>query len=925
MTYDPNALQNALLTLLTQEYGKLNAPLPTNQKIEEEVDKALANNIFNALKEQRQHIVDEVLRRINTSIGSASVLADDGNHVAWLKEQDRKCWRLWPRLANYLAETKPDEWTPRILHELDDSTEKTLDKLESPLREGQWDRRGLVVGHVQSGKTAHYTALAAKAIDAGYQIVIILAGIHNSLRSQTQERIDEELIGRDSKSNNQAILSGVGEFDKRKGAPRLPFIIWTCTTSEENGDFRPAIANQVYVPVGEGQRLVMVVKKNAAILRQLTGWLRSLTPQPGQGRIPAPALIIDDEADNSSITTNDMDDPDNDPTRINGLIRKLLISFDRISFVGYTATPMSNIFIREEVDPEEYREFGLDLYPSSFIIGLKPPSNYVGSAKVFGRIADDAAGFEEQEPLPMHVDIDDWQAWMPSGHRTVHIPGELPASLKEALNYYILTCTIRSLRGHMAQKKHNTMLVHVTRFVAVQTRVERAIESEIESIKNIILYGTEQNKNEIKNKFKEIWEKLIVEKHQIFASQLGDECEDLPKWEEVWGAIPENVKKIKVIRVSGGTGDVLAYSRAKESLSLIAIGGDRLSRGLTLSGLTVSYYLRNSNAFDTMMQMGRWFGYRPGYIDLCRVYTPSQLLNQFKELTLTMDAFHEDLDHMAKSNLTPMEFGGRMREPSGTLRLTAANKMRTGAPIPERFAGDSVEANHVDRTGPQFESNYKAVHDLIHALGTPVRSGNHFIWKTGFRDILTCLSQYEAYSDPRFYNQSAPLRKFISAQVEQGELVDWTVVLISGLGETRPFAEFDSKCVNRILRKDSDPTKWVIGSSNQNIALMGSEDEARDLTTEERTRACELSRNIETPEITPTIPKRRFARAVRPVTRGLLNIYPVELPTGSNKKFCPFIGISFPNSDTARGVDYVVNRIYLKAQGVIDDDGEIHV
>ena len=811
------------------------------------------------------------------------------------------------------------------MHELDDSTEKTLDKLESPLRVGQWDRRGLVVGHVQSGKTAHYTALAAKAIDAGYQIVIILAGIHNSLRSQTQERIDEELIGRDSTNNNQSILSGVGEFDQRKGAPRLPFIIWTCTTSEENGDFRPAIANQVYVPVGEGTRLVMVVKKNASILRQLTGWLRSLTPQPGQGRIPAPALIIDDEADNSSITTNDMDDPDNDPTRINGLIRKLLISFDRISFVGYTATPMSNIFIRPEVDQKECLEFGPDLFPSSFIIGLKAPSNYVGSAKVFGRIADDTAGFEEQEPLPMHVDIDDWQAWMPSGHRVGHHPSDLPASLKEALNYYILTCTIRSLRGHMAQKKHNTMLVHVTRFVAVQTRVEKAIESEIQSTINIILFGTEQNKNETKNKFKGIWKKLIVEKHLIFAGHLGDECKDLPEWEEVWGAIPESISKIKVIRVSGGTGDVLAYSRAQESLSLIAIGGDRLSRGLTLSGLTVSYYLRNSNAFDTMMQMGRWFGYRPGYIDLCRVYTPSQLLNQFKELTLTMDLFHEDLDYMAKSNKTPLEFGSRMREPSGTLRLTAANKMRTGELIRERFAGDCVEANHVDRTGPQFESNYKAVHDLIRTLGTPVRSGNHFIWRTGAKEILTCLSQYSAYSDPRFYNQSAPLRQFISAQVEQGELIDWTVALISGLSEKRPFEELDSKCVIRNFRQPPDAARLVIGSSNQNIALMGPEHEALDLTTEEYKLACQLSRDTETPEITPTKPKRRFARATRPTTRGLLNIFPVEVPPGSSHAFCPFIGISFPNSDTAQGVDYTVNKVWLREHGLVDDEGEIHV
>jgi hypothetical protein len=251
---------------------------PTPALVETKVAEFLVGP-FSPLQLQKQFIVDEVLRRIRVSIGAASALDEkDTNHVPWLPQMDRASWRFWPRLLDYLR--RIDRLPPAVLQELDRSTDQTLERLESPDRSGAWDRRGLVVGHVQSGKTTHYTSLTAKALDAGYQIVIILAGIHNSLRSQTHERIDRHLIGRDSAALLEALraghgnvtvgLIGVGDDDRKLGRPPLPFTILTCTTSAEDGDFRVKIANQIGFQVSHGSRLVMVVKKNATILRNLT-------------------------------------------------------------------------------------------------------------------------------------------------------------------------------------------------------------------------------------------------------------------------------------------------------------------------------------------------------------------------------------------------------------------------------------------------------------------------------------------------------------------------------------------------------------------------------------------------------------------------------------------------------------------------------
>jgi Z1 domain-containing protein len=917
---------------------------PTPVQVEQKVDEFLSGP-FSGLRPQRSVVVEEVLRRIRVRIGSASTLDEkNADHFEWLSDVNREQWRYWPRLQDYLR--RVDRLPPSVLQELDKSTDQALQRLESPERTDRWDRRGLVVGNVQSGKTTHYTALSAKALDAGYEIVIILAGTHNSLRSQTHERVDRYLIGRDSAALIEALRSGdpsltvgsigVGEDDLRLGKPVIPFTILTCTTSSEDGDFRTQIANQVGFQVSRGSRLVMVVKKNATILKNLIRWLRTQntlgTTDGQERRIAAPTLIIDDEADHASVNTSR--DPDDDPTTINRLIRRLLISFDRVGFIGYTATPFANIFIGVDSENSEY---GPDLFPRSFIVNLKPPSDYIGPSLVFGHPGDESAGIPEQLPLPMYIEVDDTNGWMPDRHNKSHIPGPLPASLKEAIRLFVLVCAARICRGD--ENVHNSMLVHATRFINVQSRIAGQIENEIVALRNIIGSGGPSDSQNVKQSFEEIWRRRLLEPHEVFRVSLGDRCPPLPDWDTVWDQINRAIQRIQVMRINGDSRDALTYSRNPQGVSVIAVGGDKLSRGLTLEGLSVSYFLRTSRMFDTLMQMGRWFGYRPRYADLCRVYTTDYLYEAFREIALAVDDLRAELDRMADTGKEPLDFGLRVRTPSDGLLITAANKIRRGEEVFVRFAGELVQALEIARTGQRAEDNRISVRQFLEVLGPTgaerdVRgqASSHFLWRNIEVDrVLDFLSGYEAFSTPSFFNRCDALRRFIQEQARKGELLNWAVAVISKKLPP-PESNERGKSVNiggqefplvKRKRKENTP-RDRFGTQ----AVVGLVDEAIDLTSDEYKKAIDKSPADPTrPDGKPERPVREAIRDCRRLqSRGLLLIYLIEDPSEEDPvEFIPSVAVSFPTSDNAEPLAYTVNEVWRQQYGLIeemDDNGD---
>lgn len=461
----------------------------------------------------RGQLVRLLQEDVSVFIGAGAVLEDnDANHEPWLDRRRPEIeWSFWEAYRKWLQLRVP----PEVVRGLDSFTDDILSRFEDPLRPGQWDRRGMVVGQVQSGKTSNYTGLICKAADAGYKFIVVLAGLHNSLRSQTQQRLDEGFLGLDSrtsegfKNTNRAIGVGAG------GAKHPP--AFTLTSSDEFGDFSRQVAGRVAGRVGSDP-VILVVKKNKTILNNLIQWVTTnnglFDPSTGRNVVGAfPILVIDDEADNASVNTKEIEieigadgnvDSETDPSEINRLIRQLLHSFERSSLVSYTATPFANIFIHED---EPSVTHGEDLFPRSFILRIPPPTNYLGPAEVFGVPAiDDPEGLS-RPGLPVVRTVADSEDWIPTGHRKTAVPGEMPASLHEALRAFVLVCAARAARGQVGV--HNSMLVHVTRFVDVQQLVYEQVSKEIELIKDRLQYG-DGEADSIREQLQELWEDDFV-------------------------------------------------------------------------------------------------------------------------------------------------------------------------------------------------------------------------------------------------------------------------------------------------------------------------------------------------------------------------------------------------------------------------------
>lgn len=393
----------------------------------------------------------ELSHLFSVSMDEATILDenDRDGHVPWLygkRERGAMVPRFWSRYMTYLE--RDFGMPPEVVNNLHRLTDKVLERLEDPEREGRWDRRGMVVGSVQSGKTANYTGLICKALDAGYKLVVVLAGMHSNLRSQTQLRIDEGVLGWDTKKgrklNHDSIRLGVGKL------PGDRLVIHPLTSSdEEGGDFNTKSARTTGVMLGSDP-VVLVVKKQSSVLKNVLNWALHVAGSEHQGATRklvrnVPLLLIDDEADNASINTkNKRARAGSAPTAdqdsvsaINGKIRDILAAFEKSAYVGYTATPFANIFINPDAQSEKH---GADIFPRSFIINVKPPTNYVGPPKVFGLSGDPDAGIPAEDGLPIVEEIDDYTTSFPPKHKSDHIPQELPRSLLTAIRCYILAC-----------------------------------------------------------------------------------------------------------------------------------------------------------------------------------------------------------------------------------------------------------------------------------------------------------------------------------------------------------------------------------------------------------------------------------------------------------------------------------------------------
>jgi hypothetical protein len=879
-------------------------------------------------------VKDEITRRLNVWTGSSSALiGNDPGHLAWLTGRKSEIkWRFWDRYKLYMQARIPEA----VVTELDAASDKILDYLEDPSRAGSWRRQGLVVGHVQSGKTGNYTGLVCKAADAGYKVIVILSGIHNSLRAQTQIRLDEGFLGyarRFDDSSSKRVPVGVGLQDGSVIADSM-------TTRDENGDFSKVKAQGTLIHAG-GTVLLFVVKKNVRVLRNLIEWAALSAKKPlAEGRMvvaDVPLLIIDDEADQASIDLNHQPidpetgqpDVDHDPSTINRLIRQLLETFERRAYVGYTATPFANVFIHRKAQTPD---LGDDLFPKHFIVNLTAPSDYFGPVRVFGASDDDRRA---QGAIPSRIrHIVDTDSWIPASHKATVVPrvngaNRVPPSLDEAVRSFILTSAARRARGQV--NEHKSMLVHVTRFTAVQEHVYRQIDQLVADLKVRWRSRKTSGSDSLSEELQRLWESDIAATSEMHGGAA-------PAWSKVEPEIWPIFERLRVNLINAKASDALIYEEHKEQgLHVIAVGGDKLSRGLTLEGLTVSYFLRSARMYDTLMQMGRWFGYRPGYEDLCRLYLSPELAEWYGHIADASDELRQEFDRMVLLGGTPDDYGLRVRTHPALLvsgRLRPGTKLWTTSLSATPFE-PTVLVEEAEPARANWSETLRLVRDLGQVSEFPVSRSDEGLSNPRGRwpgaamwsgvpgsTVLAFLNRF-AFAD-RFLVRTpgATVRKYIAGRLDDGELRDWSVVLMgksasrhSGKvadGTAEPIAvPIAGSVIYSIYRQRVETGDERAGKFYVAQRVGSPMDEQIDLSMDEK-MAVERDVNTSTPDPARAPSLGSIIRHNRPAQRGLLILYLLTPDKSSAAPDVPIVApyVSFPHTDRPAAVDYLVDELY---------------
>lgn len=935
MTADTSLLKNLVLTQL----DALSAAdqLITSDVIVDLIFKTsiMLNLDTHSNSAAMEQVAKDIEASINVHIGGWNSLSDDSDHQPWLAAQrDTIEWRFWERYERHLVNSVG---LPRaVVDNLAELTDDILGRLEAPTRAGSWDRRGLVAGQVQSGKTGNYTGLIAKALDSGYKLVVVLAGVHNSLRSQTQYRIDEGILGFDTRTtllaNSATSRIGVGKL----AGPLLH--VNSFTSSSSTGDFKLNVAKNLGVVVGGNDPIVLVVKKNTSILNNLYQWATNLKKEtdPVTGRSTVrdvPLLVIDDEADHASVDTNGpkrgQSAEEVDPTRINGLIRRFLDTFAQSAYVAYTATPFANIFINPVA---EHDEAGIDLFPRSFIVNLPASNEYTGPAQVFGLAANEAQGTDERPPLPITKRIVDHEDWIPDRHKKDHVPGDMPESLRDAILSFFIGVAVRRLRGQ--SNKHHSMLVHVTRFTDVQRHVRDAVVEEVEDARQRLRMGEGDNPA-LRARFDTLWSEDYIPTHasmgraDLPASLLGD----MPTADAVWAVLGDVAEDTTVHLVNGDSSDALEYVDHPDGLTVIAIGGDKLSRGLTLEGLTVSYYLRASRMYDTLMQMGRWFGYRHGYLDLCRLYTPAQLQSWYTRITAAADELQSDFDAMAVAGRTPMDFGLRVQQHPDGLMVTSPTKLRHATALSISYAGTMPET--VVFQDEERGHNWKLFENLVADLpGEPRTAAGLTRWvDVPARHVIDFIKNYHGDPSAPKTNGKA-LTEYIESRVRDDELVQWTVAVATPTASSEYTAPrisvgrlpSDARVTVRKTLKGSGgkrSIRRIVSPLHALVDLDPTSQEWADALAE-TVGAWEQSTRPNKSKNPPQVPSGLSARRIRPVTKGLLLLYPLAIADDGARVETdpPFLGfaVPFPTSKNAQPVSYQINKVFWEQEYGFEED-----
>ncbi len=697
----------------------------------------------NLLSNQTELSFQEFHKILSDSFGEKKAAESSKSHdiEPWLDSAWRKNDKIrFECYKRYLTRTGKLD----LIEQLEADTFEILDNCHNPndpdTNNKSWDRRGLVYGHVQSGKTANYVGLINRAFDVGYKVIIVLTGITEDLRKQTQERIDYGVLGFLKEKwvgiGEDKVFQDIGESI-------------SCPTSSDSD--LTNIGN-LDTLVGINHKSIWVIKKNKTVLENLITWLyNQSTRQDENYQLQnTPFLIIDDEADNASIQSmsktefnlydlaidleskDDLNDSEQEAldnakkqviSTINKYIRVALSLISQKTFVAYTATPYSVInqnefnIEREDItiNQKKYRiDRDSQLFPKHFITPLNPSRSYMGIEKIFGESSANS--------IPVLINVnrsfnDNLDEIFIRAQNDDYNFIELPESLKDAIVHFLVTIFVRNFRGH---HDYNSMLIHTSHLTSRVDYVADKIDKFLSKQKKLLIadYRAFQ-------KFKDAFLKIKSNSsNPIYKEHFGEDRSYLMPDEitvkDIILILNSETQPLEIvsyhsskmlINSEGETRPLkhnnrnLKYKSSRESnerlRNYIVVGGNRLSRGLTLEGLTTSYFVRNSSRMDSLYQMGRWFGYRKNYEDLIKIYLEEKHIDWYKDICKLENSLRIDLSEMNERQIEPREWSIKMSNNQSLasiqakLKICDPLKLQNTKVLPLSFSGTSIYTRRI--------------------------------------------------------------------------------------------------------------------------------------------------------------------------------------------------------------------------------------
>lgn len=917
MTNNMEIVFNQIRQIIETKYV---AKLPTEDQIYTEADtlRVIFDHVYPLTNEEFASIKKRLPENILHSIGYADTLRsrDSEHQRGWYKLSENDGF-FWNRYKTYLSK----KWSQPVIERLHKTTEDIMEDLGNPKSEAPFQRRGLLLGDVQSGKTATYTAICNKATDSGYRVIIVLAGMIENLRIQTQERLDAEFVGLDSKytfdkkadSSMRNIPVGVGLIPPFAQDKRITRFTSVAT------DFKASVIKSNGLNLNDlNGTALFIVKKNKSVLNNLYKWLTK-----DEDVLNLPMLLIDDEADNASVNTNS---EEKNPTAINAAINKILRSFKQATYLGITATPFANIFIDPDLEEDGAAK---DLFPRHFLTLLPTPDNYIGADKIFGNGNEDdwnerVDGVYNSSILPINNEEQEDFFVFKHKKELADILYDLPPSLHEAIQYFILVTAISDSR--FDTKEHRTMMVNVSRFTDVQIKIADLIDEYLDQIKSDVENYSQlplEQAMQIGNlrDLECVWNKYSLE--QISGIKWNELLKDY---------LFKAVRRIVVRSVNQKTGaKSLDYYNYKDNgMRVIAVGGNSLSRGLTLEGLCVSYFYRNTKMYDTLLQMGRWFGYRNNYDDIFKIWMGEDTVGWYSYITDAFNELKKELRDMARQHQTPKEFGLKVRQDPGALIVTARNKMRSGTTVsvPITLSNRMIETARLWNDVNIIKDNNTLCEDIIKridGLNQVDRVWDEFtraiIWRGVPKAVIVdMIKEYKSHPWNLNFQSSA-----ISSFIETDEDLDlWDVAIPFGSEKKVYKLELQNGYVleieaeKRKITKDNSFDK-MLRVNDRHVRIGSGGCTKIGLSKEEINR---LRKEVSGGRATD---KTYLIEGRKPIAL-------IHIMYNSNEKLLDFpkyiyaIGLGFPGGKEEKKANYIVNTTelqnYIDVDDITDEDDD---